>query len=71
MRLNGRLSLLVTNTRASAGSSNPAEMVEFLAESADQVGGVLAVGRFDEMVVVMGSWLLLRVGGRHTGRNEL
>jgi len=65
-----RLSLLITNTRAPAGSSNPAEMVEFLTESADQVGGVLAVGGFDEVIMVMGIWLLLRVGGSHTGRNK-
>lgn len=59
------LNLLVTDACPPASSSNPTEMVEFLAESTDQVGGVLAVGGFDEMIVVVGFGRLLGAGGGH------
>jgi hypothetical protein len=62
-----RLKLLVTNARSPARSSNPAEVIEFLAESTDQVGGVLAVGGFDEVIMVMGVCRLLEAGGSHNG----
>jgi hypothetical protein len=64
------LNLLVTNARSPTGSSNPAEMIEFLAQSTDQVGGVLAVGGFDEVIMVMGICRLFGTGGGHTGRSN-
>jgi hypothetical protein len=62
-----RLKLLVTNARSPARSSNPAKVIEFLAESTDQVGGVLAIGGFDEVIMVTGVGRLLGAGGGHIG----
>jgi hypothetical protein len=45
-------------------------MVEFLAQSTDQIGGVLAVSGLDEVIVVMGLRRLLGAGGGHTGRSD-
>jgi hypothetical protein len=45
-------------------------MIEFLAQSTDQVGGVLAVGGFDEVIRVLGFCRLLRAGGGHIGRSN-
>jgi hypothetical protein len=42
-------------------------MIEFLAQSTDQVGGVLAVGGFDEVIMVLGFCRLLKAGGGHIG----
>jgi hypothetical protein len=46
-------------------------MIEFLAQSTDQVGGVLAVGGFDEVIMVLGFCRLWRAGVVHVGRSNL
>jgi hypothetical protein len=45
-------------------------MIEFLAQSTDQVGGVLAVGGFDEVIMVLGFCRLLRADAGHVGRSN-
>jgi hypothetical protein len=45
-------------------------MIEFLAQSTDQVGGVLAVGGFNEVIMAMGICRLLGASGGHTGRSN-
>ncbi len=46
-------------------------MIEFLAQSTDQVGGVLAVGGFDEVIMVLGFRRLMGAGGGHIGRSNV
>ena len=65
------MNILVPNACSPTSSGNPAEMIEFLAQSTDQVGGVLAVGGFDEVIMVLGFCRLWRAGVVHVGRSNL
>lgn len=53
--------VLVTNTRASAGARHPSQGPELPAQLGDEVGGVLGVGGFDEVVVGVGHIAVLAV----------
>lgn len=59
-----RENLLIANARSSASASNPSQSPELAAELWDEVGGVLAVGGLDEVVIVIGGFLLRSHVGR-------
>jgi hypothetical protein len=65
------LNILVPNACSPTRSGHPAEMIEFLAQGTDQVGGVLAVGGFDKVIMGLGFCRLWRAGVGHVGRSNL